>query len=81
MKQQGVDTKGIICDPDVFNISVCHTGRAGDREFSFARKPGADTQITKEECCKKMLKHTRVFHFGTLSMTNEPAKRPPVMLR
>ena len=48
--------------------------RAGDRSFSFARKPGADTQLRWEEIDKGLMDEARVFHFGTLSLTGEPAR-------
>ena len=46
----------------------------GDREFAFARKPGADTQLTFDELDLSLIDETRVFHFGTLSLTDEPAR-------
>ena len=46
----------------------------GDRSFSFARKPGADTQLTWEEIDKSLIDNARVFHFGTLSLTDEPVR-------
>ena len=47
---------------------------SGDREFSFARKPGADTQIQFEELDLSLIDGCKVFHFGTLSLTGEPAR-------
>lgn len=47
---------------------------SGDRAFSFARKPGADTQIRFEELDLSMIDNAKVFHFGTPSLTNEPAR-------
>lgn len=46
----------------------------GDREFAFARKPGADTQLCFDELELSLLDETRVFHFGTLSLTGEPSR-------
>ena len=46
----------------------------GDRSFAFARKPGADTQLTWEEIDKSLIDEARVFHFGTLSLTDEPVR-------
>ena len=46
----------------------------GDRSFSFARKPGADTQLSWEEVDKTLIDEAKVFHFGTLSLTDEPAR-------
>ncbi|MBR0160898.1 MAG: carbohydrate kinase [Oscillospiraceae bacterium] len=42
----------------------------GDRDFSFYREPGADMMLTAEELPTEELKNTRIFHFGTLSMTH-----------
>ena len=49
-------------------------GESGERNFSFARKPGADTQLKKEELDQTLISGCRVFHFGSLSLTDEPAE-------
>ena len=46
----------------------------GNREFSFARKPGADTQLRFEDLDLSLIDEAKVFHFGTLSLTDEPAR-------
>ena len=75
MNQAGIQTKGILVDPTVFTTLAFVTfDETGDRSFSFARKPGADTQLTWEEIDKTMIDEARVFHFGTLSLTNDPAR-------
>ena len=62
-------------DPAVFTTLAFVTfDETGDRSFSFARKPGADTQLTWEEVDKSMIDDAKVFHFGTLSLTGEPAR-------
>ena len=40
-------------------------------EFSFYRNPGADMMLTADEVNPEVVKDTKVFHFGTLSMTHE----------
>lgn len=47
---------------------------SGERTFSFARKPGADTKLQKEEVNVDVLDNTNVFHVGSLSLTNQPAR-------
>ncbi len=42
----------------------------GDRDFSFYREPGADMMLRSEDLPTEALKHTKIFHFGTLSMTH-----------
>ncbi|MBR3293284.1 MAG: carbohydrate kinase [Oscillospiraceae bacterium] len=46
----------------------------GDRDFSFYRNPGADMMLRSEELPLDALKNTRVFHFGTLSMTHDEVR-------
>ena len=71
----GIETKGIVEDNSVFTTLAFVTfDENGDRSFSFARKPGADTQLTWEEIDKSLIDDARVFHFGTLSLTDEPVR-------
>ena len=75
VKDAGIETRGIIVDPTVFTTLAFVTFDAsGDRSFSFARKPGADTRLTWEEVDKSLIDEARVFHFGTLSLTDEPVR-------
>lgn len=75
LEQQGIDTKGMILDPNFFTtLAFVELKENGERVFSFARKPGADTMLTKEDLNQDLLKNTKVFHFGSLSLTNEPSK-------
>ena len=75
MTEKGISTQGIITDPTVFTTLAFVTLDAIDnREFSFARKPGADTCLTAEEVPYDLLDGCSVFHFGTLSLTSEPAR-------
>ena len=74
VKEAGVDTSRIIADPDVFTtLAFVSLDASGNRDFSFARKPGADTCLTPEEVDESLFADARIFHFGTLSLTNEPA--------
>ena len=75
LQKAGIETKGVVIDPDYFTTLAFVTfDRAGDRSFSFARKPGADTQLRWEEVHEDLIDEARVFHFGTLSLTDEPAR-------
>ncbi len=75
LQRAGIDTRGVLADPDYFTTLAFVTfNDAGDRSFSFARKPGADTQLRWEEIDKGLMDEARVFHFGTLSLTGEPAR-------
>ena len=75
LKGAGIETRGIVVDDSVFTTLAFVTfDENGDRSFSFARKPGADTQLTWEEIDKSLIDDARVFHFGTLSLTDEPVR-------
>lgn len=71
----GIDTQGLIVDDDVFTtLAFVSLNEDGERSFSFARKPGADTKIWFKEINTELLLSTRVFHIGSLSLTDEPAR-------
>ena len=75
LKAAGIDTRGLVKDDRVFTTLAFVTfDGQGDRAFSFARKPGADTCIAYEELDLSLIDEARVFHFGTLSLTDEPAR-------
>ena len=74
LKAAGIDARGVIIDPDVFTtLAFVSLDEQGNRDFSFARKPGADTCLRPDELDEGLIASARVFHFGTLSLTNEPA--------
>ena len=71
----GIDTRALMRDPVIpTTLAVVHTFPNGDRDFSFYRKPGADIMLRIEELDEDMLRSCRIFHFGTLSLTDEPCK-------
>ena len=75
LQQAGIETKGLVATDDVFTtLAFVTLDEHGDREFSFSRKPGADTCIRFEELDLSLIDEAKVFHFGTLSLTDEPAR-------
>ena len=74
LDQAGIQTRGVLLDPDVFTtLAFVSLDATGNRDFSFARKPGADTCLKPEEIDETLFNDAKVFHFGTLSLTDEPA--------
>ncbi len=72
---KGIDTRGIVSDPAVFTtLAFVTLDATGNREFSFARKPGADTCLRTDEVDLALIDEAKAFHFGTLSLTDEPAR-------
>ena len=75
LRKAGIDTRGLVADDSVFTTLAFVTfDETGDREFAFSRKPGADTCLRFEELELGLIDEARVFHFGTLSLTDEPAR-------
>ena len=71
----GIGTKGLVSAEDVFTtLAFVTLDETGNREFSFSRKPGADTCIRYDELDLSLIDEAKVFHFGTLSLTDEPAR-------
>lgn len=72
IREAGIDASNLMVDENVnTTLAFVHTFPDGDREFSFYRNPGADMMLTADEVNPEVVKDTKVFHFGTLSMTHE----------
>ena len=68
----GIDSAYLRMDGEVHTtLAMVHTYPDGDRDFSFYRNPGADMMLTEEEIPEDLIKDSKIFHFGTLSMTHE----------
>ena len=75
LSEAGIDTSAMVIDRDVFTtLAFVTLSENGDRDFSFARKPGADTRLLLSEVDLSVIDESRVLHFGTLSLTDEPAR-------
>jgi fructokinase len=75
IEEVGIDSGGLVMDRSA-NTTLAFVQNApdGDREFSFYRDPGADELLCPEEVPRELLSQTRVFHFGSLSLTREPVR-------
>ena len=72
IEEVGIDNRFLFMDETIHTtLAVVHTLEDGDRDFSFYRKPGADMMLTEDEVPEKFISSSRIFHFGTLSMTHE----------
>lgn len=75
LEKENVDVKGMVFDNDYFTtLAFVNVSESGERSFSFARKPGADTQMKKEEMNGDILDKCNIFHVGSLSLTDEPCR-------
>lgn len=72
VEECGIDTRNLVMDDEIHTtLAFVHTYPDGDRDFSFYRNPGADMMLTVDELNLDLVRDTRIFHFGTLSMTHD----------
>lgn len=75
LAENGVDVSGLAVDPiQHTTLAVVSVDQHGERSFSFYRNPSADVNLTAEEIPVSLLRQTRYLHFGSVSLTTEPAK-------
>lgn len=71
VEEVGIDTRNLLLDEKVHTtLAFVHTYPGGDRDFSFYRDPGADMNLRAEEVDAELIAQSRIFHFGSLSMTH-----------
>ncbi|WP_458459530.1 PfkB family carbohydrate kinase [Pseudobutyrivibrio sp.] len=75
----GIDVSNLCFDDEVHTtLAFVHTYEDGDRDFSFYRNPGADVMLRPEEIDVSLIKASKIFHFGTLSMTHNSVEQATV---
>lgn len=75
LTESGIETKGLLRDAAApTTLSVVTTAPDGDRSFSFYRDFGADTQLTADEVDEELVASCKIFHYGSLSLTQEPCR-------
>ncbi|HWQ80483.1 MAG TPA: carbohydrate kinase [Anaerovoracaceae bacterium] len=75
LQDAGVNTGGLVSDENCFTtLAFVSLKENGERSFAFARKPGADTRIYREDVDLSVIRNSRIFHFGSLSLTDSPAR-------
>ncbi|WP_308778783.1 carbohydrate kinase [Blautia argi] len=72
IEEVGIENGFLLVDEKIHTtLAIVHTLEDGDRDFSFYRNPGADMMLTEDEVPENLIANSRMFHFGTLSMTHE----------
>lgn len=81
LEEQGIDDRGLQTKESA-NTTLVYVSLTenGEREFAFVRNPGADTMITADPISEELTDKTKVFHFGSLSLTDEPARETTIEL-
>ncbi len=75
IKEQGIDDAGLRFDDIIHTTLALVLKKAdGDRDFSFYRNPGADIMLSEDEVDEELIQNASIFHFGSLSLTDEPVR-------
>ena len=70
-----VDVSGMVTDPrNRTTLAVVALDKFGERTFSFYRDPSADVNLQASEISEDQLKNTKFLHFGSVSLTTDPAR-------
>jgi len=71
----GIDARGVRLSGHArTTLAFVALDDKGDRSFSFYRNPGADTDLTADDIDLSIISASRIFHFGSLSLTDQPAR-------
>lgn len=75
LQDAGIDVSGLLMTKEAnTTLAFVHLNEKGDRSFTFYRKPGADIYLSVSDLNESILQNCRIFHFGSVSMTDEPCR-------
>jgi fructokinase len=75
LAREGVATRGVRFDREArTTLAFIAQPDENTSEFVFYRNPGADMMLRPEELDRGLLQETRVFHFGSISLIQEPSR-------
>ncbi len=75
LERSGVDVSGLFeTDRALTTQAVVSVAPSGERSFAFYRSPGADTLLEEAEVRAALGAMPKVVHFGSVSLTAEPAR-------
>ncbi len=75
LQEHHIDASGLVRDPHVHTtLAFVHLDGQGDRSFTFYRSPGADMRLSVQDIDLNRIAASKIFHFGSISMTDEPAR-------
>lgn len=73
--ENNVDVSGMVTDPqNRTTLAVVALDKYGERTFSFYRDPSADVNLREGEISEEQMKNTKFLHFGSVSLTTDPAR-------
>lgn len=72
LEENRVNTQGLRTAPGATTLAVVSVNGQGERSFQFMR--GADAQLTAEQVDESLLAQAQILHFGSVSLTADPAR-------
>ncbi len=74
LEREGVDVSRVYLEKGgKTTLAFVSVDADGERHFRFHR--GADALLRPEEICTEYVRSSRVFHFGSISLISEPARK------
>ena len=75
LRDNGVDVSAAAVNKAVpTTLAIVTVNETGERSFTFYRNPGADLCLQREQIPDEMLENARIVHFGSVSLTADPAR-------
>ncbi|KAH7423170.1 hypothetical protein KP509_12G042500 [Ceratopteris richardii] len=75
LKKNNVDDGGMLFDKGARTALAFVTLRAdGEREFMFFRNPSADMLLKESELNVDLIKKSKIFHYGSISLITDPCR-------
>lgn len=74
IEKAGIETEYVICDKAPTTLAIVTLDEKGDRSFSFYRSGTADVSLRQSEIPLAAIRQAKIFHFGSVSLTDEPAR-------
>lgn len=75
LDKSGIESKGLIIDNfHDTTLAFVKLAQDGERSFTFARDNHADVNLEIEDVNKELIERCKLFHFGSLSLTNDPSR-------
>lgn len=75
LDNNNIESKGLVFDNSHgTTLAFVKLSEDGERSFSFAREDHADINLEIKDVDRSLIENAKLFHFGSLSMTDEPAR-------
>lgn len=75
LERSKINTEGLLLTREFqTSLAFVHLSDDGERTFTFYRKNGADVFFSVEDIKTKIVEDSKIFHFGSVSLSSEPSR-------